>query len=152
MKEQSWLKHNQFLVVAVFFIFSIFLLSLDIITDIYAVDGFYNQGDTWWGTITLILIFLPLIVRVIMTFTIGIYRCYKIELKKWVFTPLCFYVPTATKKNIKFAQWKSELKLLLWHFPMLQPVRFVPNLTNINLLSKTIITFYFTNVVVSQRS
>ncbi len=112
----SRLKHCQLLIV--FFIFSVGLLSADIITDIMAAAEFFKRGDTNWGWFTLIPIFAPFLVRLMMNF-IRFCRCF--ELKK---TPaFYFYLPTTSKKKNKYHEWKSELKLLKWHFPMFQPIR-----------------------------
>ncbi len=115
--------HDHIQHVVIFFICSILLLSADIITDIISAEDFFKQGDTNWGLSTLIPVFAPFglqFIRAVFSYC----RCY--EYKKVELTPkLYFYLPTTTEKDLKLAQWKSELKMLHWHIPLLQPIRLV---------------------------
>jgi hypothetical protein len=95
----------------VFFIFSVVLLSADIITDFIAADEFFRQGDTYWGSFTLIPVFAPLGVRLIML-GISFCRCLQISSGK------------VKLNRLKLSQWIRELKQLHWHIPLLQPIRF----------------------------
>jgi hypothetical protein len=105
-----------------FFIFSVGLLFADIITDFNAAFEFFQRGDKYWGCFTLIPIFAPFLVRFMMTF-ITYCQCFKY--KKREVLRMHFYSPTLSKKKSKYDEWKSELKLLHWHFPMFQPIRLV---------------------------
>ena len=103
-----------------FFIFSVGLLYADIITDFWSAFEFFKQGDTNWGWFTLIPIFAPFLVRLMMTF-ISYCQCFKYK----KIHKMNFYLANISKKKSKYDEWKSELKLLLWHFPMIQPIRSV---------------------------
>jgi hypothetical protein len=114
-------KHCQ--LVTVFLVFNVGLLLADIITDIVSADDFFRRGDTYWGLFTLIPIFAPFAVRLVITL-IGFCRC--LEPKKIVLsTKMNFYLPTTSKKKNKYNEWLYELKELFWHFPIFQPIRLV---------------------------
>ncbi len=102
-------KHCQ--LVIFFLVFSVGLLSADIITDIISAIDFFRRGDTYWGLFTLVPIFAPFAVRSVITL-VGFCRCYEYLLK-------------INKKKEKYDEWLSELKQLHWHLPMLQPIRLV---------------------------
>ncbi len=122
-------KHCQ--LVTVFLVFSVGLLSADIITDIVSADDFFRRGDTYWGVFTLVPIFAPFAVRSIITL-INICRCFEFK-KISVTLKMHFYLPTTSKKNNKYDEWLSELKQLHWHFPMIQPIRSVKCLSHLDL-------------------
>ncbi len=103
------LQHAKLLLV--FLTFSVVLLSTDIITDFIAAEEFFRRGDTYWGSFTLIPVFAPLVVRLIML-GYSFYRCLEIRSEK------------EKLNKIKLAQCIRELQQLHWHIPLLQPIRF----------------------------
>ncbi len=96
---------------ALFVIFSVILLSADIVTDIIAAVEFFQRGDTYWFYFTLIPVFAPLGVRVIMMFY-SFCRCLEFRSEK------------VKLNRTKLANCFRELRQLHWHIPLLQPIRF----------------------------
>jgi hypothetical protein len=127
------LQHAKLLLI--FLTFSVVLLSTDIITDFIAADEFFRRGDTYWGSFTLIPVFAPLGVRLIML-CYSFFRCIEIRSEK------------EKLNKIKLAQCIRELQQLHWHIPLFQPIRFAryilaspsligvikPNLINVNVV------------------
>ncbi len=93
------------------------LLLADIITDFIAADEFFQRGDTYWGSFTLIPVFAPLGVRVIML-AYSFCRCLQIRSEK------------EKLNKIKYVQWIQEAQQLPWHIPLLQPIRFAKYLSS----------------------
>ncbi len=121
MSSHARFKHFQLL--SVFYAFSVCLMFANINTDFNTASEFFERGDTYWGAFTLIPVFAPFLVQLIMNL-IGYCQCYKFE--KWELTSaIHLYLPTTVKKGSKYSQWKQEFKLLLWHFPICQPIRLV---------------------------
>jgi hypothetical protein len=122
---KSWFtppKRQHYKLLLIFLIFSVGLLFADIITDCIAADEFFQRGDTYWGSFTLIPVFAPLLVRVIML-GVSFFRCLQFRSKK------------EKLNKLKLALWIQEAQQLPWHIPLLQPIRFAkyletqPNLT-----------------------
>ncbi len=82
------------------------------------LDGIYLP--LFWGLLTLTPIFVPLLARVVVTCAM-LTMCFKIRGR-------CQCIETVPGRLMI---WFEELKHLLWHFPMLQPIRYhnKPNLT-----------------------
>ena len=59
-----------------FFITSVVILFMDIITDILAAIEFFSRGDKYWGISTLIPIFAPFVAKVAVTL-VGLARCFR---------------------------------------------------------------------------
>ncbi len=67
----------------------------------------------FWGLLTLIPIFVPLLARVVVTCAM-LTRCFKIRGR-------CHRIETVPGRLMI---WFEDLKQLLWRFPMLQPIRY----------------------------
>ena len=115
-------KFQHFQMLLKFFIFSIALLTADIVTDIFTAEDFFSKDHIYWGTFTLIPIFAPFIARVFLVIA-NLARCWKILYIK--VEGLNIQRPSiGSFSAARFSVWKHELWQLLWHFPLLQPIRY----------------------------
>ena len=101
-------KFQHFLVLLKFFTRCVILLSLDIITDISTAIEFFSRGHYYWGICTVVPIFAPFVVRILMN-VVNLCQCLNLRRCKINRARLSFCV--------------RETKQLIWHFPMLQPIR-----------------------------
>ena len=138
LRNNPVFKHCQ--LVIVFFIFSVALLSADIVTDIVSAVDFFKRGHTYWGLFTLVPIFAPFAVRSVITL-IGFCQCF--EYKKIDVTPeIHFYLPKINMRKNKYIELLSELKQLPWHFPMFQPIRQVSNYDIMIIFEEIVLYLY----------
>ena len=103
------MKH--FLVLLQFFLFGVILLFADIVTDIITAVDFYLNGQTYWCLFTTLPIFAPLLARIILSF-VSFCRCFKFDKNK------------LQKNPARFNLWCQDLGKIIWHFPLLQPLRY----------------------------
>ena len=112
-------KFEHFLLLLKFFMRCVVLLSLDIITDISTAADFLSRGHYYWGVCTVVPIFAPFAVRILMSF-VNLCQCFKLN-KDTDSSLLRRYRPKLNRARLSFRV--RELKQLIWHFPMLQPIR-----------------------------
>ena len=101
---------NHCLLIIKFIAFNIILPSWDIYTDVITAFTFFKQNHIYWGSCTLVFVFLPFVGRLLMfTFSLG-----QIIIKK--------KVPEHASKwhHIKKFIKKSDI---LWHIPPLVILR-----------------------------
>jgi hypothetical protein len=101
-------KFHHFLLLLKFFMRCVVLLSLDIITDISTAIEFFSRGHYYWGICTVVPIFAPFGVRILKN-VVNLCQCLNLRRCKINRARLSFCV--------------RETKQLIWHFPMLQPIR-----------------------------
>ena len=65
-----------FQLLLLFFVTSVVILFMDIITDILTAVEFFCRGDKYWGVSTLIPIFAPFVAKVAVTL-VGLARCFR---------------------------------------------------------------------------
>ncbi len=98
------MKHIVHLVI--FFVFNVLLLTLDIYSDFATAADFFFNGDIYWCLSTLVPIFAPMLVRIIWT--------------------LFSLLKTFWKKDIsRLDVQMKDLQSLIWHIPVLLPVKYV---------------------------
>jgi len=85
----------------VFFFFNVALVVADIVTDSISAYFYFIDGDENWGRITIIPIFLPFLIRLVMAIA-GLYK---------------------TKNQAERGVKLQNFKHLLWHLPFLHPVK-----------------------------
>jgi hypothetical protein len=112
-------KFQHFLLLLKFFMRCVILVSMDMITDIITVIDFLSRGHYYWGICTVVPIFAPFAVRILMN-VVNLYKCFKLD-KVDNSSVTWKYRPTVNKARLSFCV--RELKQLIWHFPMLQPIR-----------------------------
>lgn len=115
-------KFRHFRILANFFLFSVALLSADIITDILAAYDFYKRGHTYWSLFTTLPIFSPFFAKLVMA-SASLARCFEVKFEEKIFWKMRRLKSVEFSRQ-RFSIWRFELKTLFWHFPMLQPVRF----------------------------
>ena len=104
------------------FLFSVVLVAADIVTDISTSIEFFSRGHYYWGVFTLVPVFLPLLAKLVLHL-VFLSRCFKIEYADSKFlgiTPL--KKVSAVSARLSFCL--QEIQLLIWHIPMLQPLRY----------------------------
>jgi hypothetical protein len=104
------------------FLFSVVLITADIVTDISTSIEFLSRGHYYWGVFTLIPVFLPLFAKQILNL-VNFSRCFEIEYYK----SKCLGVSKLKKVSVvpaRLAFCLQELKQLVWHIPMFQPLRY----------------------------
>ncbi len=101
-------KFQHFLLLLKFFMRCVVLLSMDIFTDISTAADFLSRGHYYWGICTVVPIFAPFAVRILMNI-VNLCQCLNLRTFKLNTTRMIFCV--------------REMKQLIWHFPMLQPIR-----------------------------
>jgi len=107
------------IIVLCFFISKFLLSTLDIVTDLLTAGDFFNNGDFYWGVLTILLIFAPFVARVIHTF-IRIALCFKIN--KDSNLPFCQRL-SLQKNEGRLKVLLKEMPSFLWNFPLFQPFR-----------------------------
>ncbi len=110
---------EHFILLLKFFTLSVFLLSMDIYTDIITAADFLSRGHFYWGICTLVPIFAPFAVRILMNI-VNLCRCFKLSIVENSSDPRR-YRPKLNQARLSFCI--QEFKQLIWHFPMLQPIR-----------------------------
>ncbi len=112
-------KFQHFLLLLKFFMLSVMLLAMDIITDINTAVDFLSREHFFWGLYTVVPIFAPFVVRILINI-VNLCRCFKITRVDNT-SVLWRYRPKLNKARLSFSV--QEMKQLIWHFPMLQPIR-----------------------------
>jgi hypothetical protein len=112
-------KFQHFFLLLKFFTLSVMLLSMDIITDINTAVDFLSRGHFYWGICTVVPIFAPFAVKILMNI-VNLCRCYKVTIVENSCL-LWRYRPKLNEARLSFSV--RETKQLIWHFPMLQPIR-----------------------------
>ncbi len=105
------------------FLFSVVLVAADIVTDISTSIEFFSRDHYYWGVFTLVPVFLPLFAKLILNL-VNLSRCFKIEYSN----SKRLGVSTLKKVSVipaRLAFCLQEIKLLAWHIPMLQPLRYI---------------------------
>jgi hypothetical protein len=104
------------------FLFSVVLITADIVTDISTSIEFFWRGHYYWGVFTLVPVFLPLFAKVILNL-VFLSRCFKIEYSN----SKCLGMSTLKKVSALSARLSfclQELTQLIWHIPLFQPIRY----------------------------
>ncbi len=104
------------------FLFSVVLVAADIVTDISTSTEFFSRGHYYWGVFTLVPVFLPLFAKFILNL-VNLSRCFKFE----YYNSKCLGVSKLKKVSIITARLSfclQELRELVWHIPMCQPIRY----------------------------
>jgi hypothetical protein len=118
-KEFNHPKVQHCKIVLSFFIFKFLLSTLDIVTDLFTAGDFFNNGNFYWGILTILLIFAPFVARGIHTF-IRIAMCFKI----YKDSNLPFFQRFSLQKNEgRLKVLLKEMPSFLWNFPLFQPIR-----------------------------
>jgi hypothetical protein len=112
-------KSQQFLLLLKFFMRCVVLLSMDIITDISTAVDFMSRGHFYLGICTVVPIFAPFALRILRSL-VNLCQCFKLT-KHTGSSVLRRYRPKINRARLSFCV--RELKQLIWHFPMLQPLR-----------------------------
>ncbi len=110
---------NHFLLILKFFMRCVILLSMDIITDISTAADFFSSGHYYWSMCTVVPIFAPFALRVLIN-VVNLCRCFKITTVDNS-SVLRRYKPKLNEARLNFCL--RELKQVIWHFPMMQPIR-----------------------------
>ena len=115
-KKDKFLEHpiaRHVGLLVMFALFNIILPSSDFITDILTSQTFFQQGHYYWGTCTMLFVFLPFMGRFAMFFW-SIFKC------------------LIKSKSEDYPNKMTELKVLghespelIWHFPPLIILRSV---------------------------
>jgi hypothetical protein len=88
---------------APFAVLSVFLPALDVLLDFNSALGFYQSGDIYWGLMTLLPVFAPMTVNIILVlFDLG---------KSWW-----------NSHTAKFRYRVKSLPRLFWHIPFVHPI------------------------------
>jgi hypothetical protein len=100
-----------------FFMRCVLLLSMDIVTDISTAANFLSSDHYHWGMCTVVPIFAPFAVRIVMNL-LNLCRCFKLTIIN----------NSSVQRKYRLNQARlsfciQEIKQLIWHFPMLQPIR-----------------------------
>ncbi len=112
-------KFHHFLLLLKFFMRCVVLVSLDIITDISTAADFLSRGHYYWGICTVVPIFAPFAVRVLIN-VVNLCQCFKFTAVQNS-SVLERYRPKLNRPRLSFCV--REIKQLIWYFPMLQPIR-----------------------------
>jgi hypothetical protein len=112
-------KFYHFVLLLKFFMRCVALLSMDIFTDISTAIDFLSRGHFYWGLCTVVPIFAPFAVKILINVVIFC-QCFKLT-KHPELSGLKRYRPKINRARLSFCV--RELKKLIWHFPMLQPIR-----------------------------
>jgi hypothetical protein len=107
------------IIVLGFFISKFLLSTLDIVTDLLTAGDFFNNGNFYWGLLTVLLIFAPFVARVIHTF-IRIALCFKII--KDSNLPFCHRL-SLRMNEARLKVLLKEMPSFLRNFPLFQPIR-----------------------------
>ena len=113
---------NHAYLLAKFFLFSVALITADIVSDIITAEEFFRRKDFYWGVFTLVPIFMPFVASCINAL-INLCQCINLTYSIARSSSLR-RMPTGFHLNqAKFSRWKNDLPCVFWDFPMLQPVR-----------------------------
>lgn len=94
------------MMVTLFFIFNVFMTTLDVVTDILTVLEFLNEDKLYFGILTVVPIMAPFTAKAFMA--------------------LLDLVRSAYERNpAKVDVQLSNLPELFWHFPLVQPFRYL---------------------------
>lgn len=100
------------ILLAKFFFFNVFLLTLDIGTDISTAVTFFTHGDIFWGLSTTLPILSPFLVKLTIAVA-AILRCFfekDKSGKRWI-------------NSAKLMVDLGSLPNLLWDFPLIHPIK-----------------------------
>ncbi len=112
-------KFQHFFLLLNFFMRCVVLLSIDIITDINTAVNFLSRGHYYWGICTVVPIFAPFAVKILINI-LNLCRCFKLTIVDNS-SILRRFRPTLNQARLSFCF--QESKQLVWHFPLLQPIR-----------------------------
>jgi hypothetical protein len=105
-------KCQHFVLLLKYFVLSVALVFADVVTDIITASEFFALGHKYWGFFTIVPIFAPFVVKAVITIS-NLVRCFKLE-------KYCLEL-----NKTRFAVWiNNDVWQLLWHFPLLQPIRY----------------------------
>jgi hypothetical protein len=106
------------------FLFSVVLVATDIVTDISTSIEFFSRGHYYWGVFTLAPVFLPLFAKIILNL-VNFSRCFKIEYyySRYFGVSKLKKTKKVSVSPARLAFCLQELKQLIWHIPMFQPIR-----------------------------
>ncbi len=88
----------------IFFTCNVVLLTMDISSDFATAIHFFQNGHVYWGLSTLLPIFAPMTVKILMAF--------------WNILTLC-YLNDKPRKEVQI----KALPRLIWHIPFLHPIK-----------------------------
>ena len=104
-----------------FFIFNIFVPLTDFGTDIWAAQSFFQKGDFYWSSCTLLFVFLPFLGRLSIFFATSL---------KYLVSSLTLNAKEDVYDKEKYRNKMTKLKILcsrspelIWHFPPLNILR-----------------------------
>jgi hypothetical protein len=100
LNSAQW-KHCQQLII--FFVFNVVFLTADIYSDFGTAFQFFSNGDFYWGLSTLLPIFAPMMVRILIAL--------------WSLLIL-WYNNDTSRIEVQI----KTLPRLLWHIPILHPI------------------------------
>lgn len=106
-------KCGHFFLLLKFFLFNVVLVTLDIITDFLTAINFFSRREFKWGLLTTVTIFSSLILRTFLDIY-GLLRCLRMKGKRGF---------QLTLNRAKFDVLLKQLPHLVWHFPLLHPIR-----------------------------
>ena len=114
-RKATWLHIG---LVSKFFFFNVFLLTMDIVTDINTGLEYHIKGDSYWGVCTILLISAPFAARTLI---------FLFDLRKCVFLEFHPYnsknvIPRLRKNTARIEVLWYEWMKLLCHFPLLHPL------------------------------
>jgi hypothetical protein len=104
------------------FLFSVVLVAADIVTDISTSIEFLSRGHYYWAVFTLVPVFLPLFAKLILNL-VYLSRCFEVE----YYSSKCLGMSKLKRVSVvpaRLAFCLQELKQLIWHIPMFQPIRY----------------------------
>jgi len=89
----------------IFFTFNVVFLTADIISDVLTAIQFFSNGHVNWGLSTLLPIFAPMTVRILVAI--------------WNLLKVCYYNKDIPRKEVQI----KALPSLIWHIPFLNPIK-----------------------------
>jgi hypothetical protein len=122
MKILNHPKVERFQLLFAAFLCSVVLVAADIVTDISTSIEFLSRGHYYWGVFTLVPVFLPLFAKFILNL-VFLSRCFKIEYNDSIFLGMS-KLKRVSVVPARLAFCLQELKQLVWHVPMFQPIRY----------------------------
>ncbi len=99
------------LILLKFFFFNVILVASDIGSDILTARNFFATKNNFWASLTLLFVFMPFLARIVI---------YLVDLAKC----LSYNVGRLKVDRSRLKIQKQEFPYLIWHFPLLHPIRY----------------------------
>jgi len=118
-QENNYFHHltfQHFILLLKFAFFNIFLMTFDVLTDVFTATEFYWNGNVYSGLFTTLPILAPCFARIVEALA-SLAKCFQLKIQK-----KHFYFE---KDFLRLQKEIQKLSEIVWHVPFLSTIRYL---------------------------